>query len=353
MNKLEAQAWLYIGILERLGANQAESHERIAKTIEALKHKKAEIAEELDPRKPEKYKTINKLQNFFESITSTQEKKDFVQIENILNDLIWITQNSQPSDNIIPDILDRLSIVTSQKADRITPVRLGLVYRLSNLLSSIYEKEIHRLDKSEIEQLHEIQLNEVKFQRDLFYKEYKRLLNLQYENQQEIEEYTRKLDDINQLITNRESEIARLNALLEQLTQTSQGQQSQILSLNRKLNAANINLEKLHNEKNALSEQITQLSQSNSQKQDRINQLDRELRKYSNIRVIEGSFIGNLGNRNSRYHFNQKCRDWKMLTLEYMLRLEDPNEKRDIRTSKNSSVFRMKGLEECQICSKQ
>ncbi len=37
-NNLESQAWLYEGILERLGADPSANHEKIARTLEALEY---------------------------------------------------------------------------------------------------------------------------------------------------------------------------------------------------------------------------------------------------------------------------------------------------------------------------
>ena len=48
LNNLESQAWLYKGILERLGANSSANHERVAKTIEALEYKRSEILQVLE-----------------------------------------------------------------------------------------------------------------------------------------------------------------------------------------------------------------------------------------------------------------------------------------------------------------
>ena len=39
LNKLDFQARLHLGVLEHLGANDAESHERLAKTIETLNNR--------------------------------------------------------------------------------------------------------------------------------------------------------------------------------------------------------------------------------------------------------------------------------------------------------------------------
>ncbi|MDJ0515081.1 MAG: hypothetical protein QNJ74_02085 [Trichodesmium sp. MO_231.B1] len=40
LNNLDFQAWLYIEVLDKLGKNEAECHNKITKTIEILKQKK-------------------------------------------------------------------------------------------------------------------------------------------------------------------------------------------------------------------------------------------------------------------------------------------------------------------------
>uniref|UniRef100_A0ACD5GYC4 Uncharacterized protein n=1 Tax=Desertifilum tharense IPPAS B-1220 TaxID=1781255 RepID=A0ACD5GYC4_9CYAN len=63
LNNLESQAWLYKGILERLGTDPSANHEKIARTLEALEYKRSEILQELEPRRPRSYRVLAGLQD--------------------------------------------------------------------------------------------------------------------------------------------------------------------------------------------------------------------------------------------------------------------------------------------------
>ncbi|MFM6400575.1 coiled-coil domain-containing protein, partial [Planktothrix sp.] len=129
-----------------------------------------------------------------------------------------------------------------------------------------------------------------------------------------------------------------------------QSKQNQINTLNSQLNKANYDIKELHAQKNVLSQKINCLNQDINQKQAEINQLTRQLIQYSNMRIAEGKYIGNIKEKNSRYHFNPKCPDWKMLVAEYVLRLDDsPN--RNIVSSNNSRIFIKHHLKKCKNCS--
>ncbi len=348
LNNFDAQAWLYIGILERLSTNKAGSNIRIAKTIEALKQKKSEVLDELEPRRPKKYRTLARVQNFLETITSSKAQKDFIQIEEIINRLIWMVKSSQPSETIIQDLIERLSIEAVRKADRISPDRLRLMYKLAELINDISMKQLSQFSNSQLEDINTNIINEINKQKNILFKGFNKLLKEKHEMQQSIESYSESLNSLNKVICERESELKILQEELENYTQFNLDKQNQISNLNKELVKINQNLLSLQSQKDSLVKRLNQLIQNISDKQNEIDRLNNKLNKYSQIKILEGEYIGNLSNKTSKYHFNQKCPDWKMLVGEYVLRLDGS---REIISSNSPAVFIRQGLEACDVCS--
>ncbi|MBD2099304.1 hypothetical protein [Leptolyngbya sp. FACHB-261] len=339
-------------ILGGLGNQKATSHERIAKTIEALRQKRLDIKDELEPRKPEKYRTLEKLQTkakeFFAFLPLLQAQRDFERIEKILSELILYTKSGQPSETIIENMLEELSFKVARNSNKISPTRLSLVYRIQELLYSISQKEVSNLSKSELNKLNEDILNEIISQRDILSKEFNKLLREKHAKQQELEEYSENLKGLNQAIAELEAEILELREGIKQRAQSDRVKQGQINSLNSSLNESNRKLLELQDQKKSWINKENNLLQKIDQQNNEISQLTSQLKKYSRIRVLEGEYIGNLSNKNSKYHFNGRCPDWKMLVGEYVLKLDDS---REILSSSNPTIFLREGLGECEVCS--
>ncbi|MEH2311191.1 MAG: hypothetical protein V7K35_07260 [Nostoc sp.] len=77
LNKLESQAWLYEGVLERFGEAPTANRGKIARTLEALEYKRSEIIQELEPRKPKRYQVFAGIQNVVRSLLASQAEKDY------------------------------------------------------------------------------------------------------------------------------------------------------------------------------------------------------------------------------------------------------------------------------------
>lgn len=339
-------------ILERLGTSKVESHTAIAQTMEALKHRRIEIADELEPLKPDNYRILDKLQNkakdFFGFLPSIRANRDFTQIEKIINELILITQNSDPSETIIQDVLGELYSKISQNANKISPAKLGVVYRIFNLLYSISRKEISQIDSSELDRLNKDRINELKTQKDILSREFNKLLTEKYVKEEKLEKYSKTLNSLNNTIFEHESEIKKLCEEIEKYIQSDRIKQNQINSLNSRLNELNKKLFELQTRKEAWVGKQSQLLQELNQKQNKISLLNNQLNKYSQIRIPEGDYIGNVSNKSTKYHFKRKCPDWKMLVGEYVLNLDDSKE---IVSSNNPDIFIKAGLTKCKDCS--
>ncbi len=341
LNNLDFQAWLYIEILGKLGKNQAECHNKIAKTIEILKQKKAEILEELEPRIPKNYRLFKGIHNFFKDGNLTRTEKELNQIDKILNELVWAAKKSSPSPDIIQDLLNDLYLAISQNAENIRPRKLGLLYKIGELLNLRYQKEISKLDRQELDNYYDSTINELKSQRKVFSTELKKLLQKEYVQEQE-------LDRLNKVIAAHGIEIAKLSEEVEHYRKESKSQNSLVNNLQSELNVANHKLKELQASQKSILNRNNQLIKDINQKQSEYISLRNQLEKYSAIRPLEGRYIGNISNKSTKYHFNQKCQDWKMLVAEYILHLDGS---REIINRSKPDIFIKNGLEACQICA--
>jgi hypothetical protein len=109
LNNLESQAWLYEGILERLGADPSANHEKIARTLEALEYKRSEILQELEPRKPRSYQVLAGLQDFTRAFLASQAEKDYEQLQKIVTNLVLFTRSQQPSQVVLSEVIHKLT----------------------------------------------------------------------------------------------------------------------------------------------------------------------------------------------------------------------------------------------------
>lgn len=346
LNNCDFQVRLYLGIFKYLGVDKAESHERLAKTIESLKQKKSELQDEIKPRQPKKYQIVTRIQDFFEFINLSGAERDLIQIESILNEVTWAIRTNYPSETIVQDTINRLSRKTTGRADKISPFRIGILYSIEALLREVSDKEISNLGESELNELNRKIRSDLKEQKDTF----SGILNeLRKENQiaqQELRDYSDEIDKLNDILAERESDLSDLRGYAE----TNQSQQIEINTLDLKLTRVNEELRKLQAQKTSLSEQINFLNQEVHQKQARIDKLINQLSQYSRIRTLEGKYIGNLSDKTSKYHFDRKCDAWKMLVGEYMLHLDVS---RKIASSDTPTLFIRAGLRECEKCAKK
>jgi predicted nuclease with TOPRIM domain len=350
LNNCDFQVRLYLGVLKYLGRNKAESHERLAKTIESLKHKKSELQDEIRPRQPQNYRTVTRIQDFLESMTLSRAERDLIQIESILNEVTWAIKNNYPSETIVQDTIDRLSRETTRRADKISPFRIGVLYRIEALLREVSDKEISNLGESELNELNKKIISGLKEEKDTLSRELSRVRDENYIAQQRLRDYLEELGRLNSILDERESDLSKLRENLRDYAEANQSKQFEINNLNSELIRVDEELGKLQAQKSFFSEQIHRLNQDVHQKQARIEQLTNQLNQYSQIRTLKGRYIGNLSDTKSKYHFNQKCNHWKMLVGEYVLKLDVS---RKIASSDTPTLFIREGLGECDICAER
>lgn len=151
------------------------------------------------------------------------------------------------------------------------------------------------------------------------------------------------------MISQQKADSLKLQERVRHYSESGQNKQSEINALSLKLTQANEWLKELQAQKKALGDQIKRLNQDARQNKASIDNLTSQLARYSEVRMLEGEYIGNLSDRNSKYHFDNKCAHWKMLVGEYVLRLDMSRE----IVSKNTSAFFIGKLARCDKCAER
>ena len=226
-------------------------------------------------------------------------------------------------------------------------LRIGTLYRIEDLLRAVSDKEIYNLEESELENLNRKIISELKKEKSALSEEIKRLQGENNTVQQKLVTYLEELDKLNITVDEREFHLSSLKEKIRNYAEANQEQKTQINTMNLELTRANEEIKELQSQRNYFSKQISSLEQNIRQKQFDINKLNSSLKQYSEVRILEGQYIGNLSDKNSKYHFDQKCNHWKMLVGEYVLSL-DPS--RNIVSSNTPARFSGQ-LGECDRCA--
>ncbi len=142
LNSLESQAWLYEGILDRLGSAPSVDQEKVAKTLEALEFKRSAILDELEPLRPRRYQVLAEIQDSARDFLASQAEKDYEKLESIVNNLVLFTINRQPSQSILSEVINELTSEIVQKSNQISPYRLRLAYKIDGLMNAISSRLI-------------------------------------------------------------------------------------------------------------------------------------------------------------------------------------------------------------------
>lgn len=349
LNKIDFQARLYLRTLEYLRVDKAKSHERLAKTMEALRQKRSRLQDEIKPRQPIKYRTVTKVQDLFESFTLNQTEKDLVQIETILREVSLSVRDGYPSEKIVQDTINKLSKEISQRANKINPSGLGLLYRIEALLHEVSAKSISNLEESELNDLNKKIIDDLKERRDFLTRKVNELLIEKRLTQQALESYSDQLLKLSEIADDRESEVLKLQERIACYAEEGNRQKITINALKSEVNKLQEELKYLQYEKNDLNTKINQLNQSLRLKQADIEKLGNQVSQYSGMRILEGKYIGNLSDLKTKYHFDRTCPSWKMLVADYVLCI-DPLRK---IVSSSDPTFFTDRLEECDKCARQ
>ena len=242
LNNLESQAWLYEGILERLGADPSANHERIARTLEALEYKRSELLQELEPRRPRKYRILTGIQDAARVLLASQAEKDYEQLQKIVTNLVIFTRSREPSQIILSEAITKLAAEIGQNANQISPYRLRLAYKIEELIRVLSAKLVLGDDASIADINNQSIINELQSRINLLSKEFNNLLRAKQENTNEIngritENYnlTKTISDLYRDISNRDADIVALQKNIQNLTESVQEKQANINSLQNSL----------------------------------------------------------------------------------------------------------------------
>ncbi|WP_445244908.1 hypothetical protein [Microcoleus sp. OTE_8_concoct_300] len=242
LNNLESQAWLYEGILERLGADPSANHERIARTLEALEYKRSELLQELEPRRPRKYRILTGIQDAARVLLASQAEKDYEQLQKIVTNLVIFTRSREPSQIILSEAITKLAAEIGQNANQISPYRLRLAYKIEELIRVLSAKLVLGDDGSIADINNQSIINELQSRINLLSKEFNNLLRAKQENTNEIngritENYnlTKTISSLYRDISNRDADIVALQKNIQNLTESVQEKQANINSLQNSL----------------------------------------------------------------------------------------------------------------------
>ena len=238
LNNLESQAWLYQGVLERLGEDPAANHEKIARTIEALEFKRNEILQELEPRRPQKYRTFARIQNRARSLLASQAERDYERLEKIVTNVVLFARSRQPSRDIFSEIIARIAVEITQNANQISPHRLRLAYKVDDLIKTLSTKLFSEVNGSITNENYQAFTNELQSRITLLSTQFNSLLknrqgsveNLN-ERIQEISNLTRTISDLHRHISSRDAEISALREKSQDLN--NRNRESEVRNLQK------------------------------------------------------------------------------------------------------------------------
>ncbi|MBD2294920.1 hypothetical protein H6G06_15880 [Anabaena sphaerica FACHB-251] len=297
LNNLESQAWLYEGILERLGADPCANHEKIARTLEALEYKRSEILQELEPRRPRSYQALAELQNSVRIFLASQAEKDYEQLQKILTNLVFFARSRKASQIVLSEVINKLAAEIAKNTNQISPYRLRLAYRIDELMRVISTKLVLGYNDSTTDSNYQSIIQELRSRITLLSKEFNNLLKVnQYDKNDlerrinEISNLSKNISDLHREISNRDVDIVALQENIQNLTKTIQDKQIQINNLQNTISKLKINIQDVteidqenQNCINNLQSQLSKLSQEKSELQNKL----RNISAYTQIKISE------------------------------------------------------------------
>ncbi|MEA5449076.1 hypothetical protein VB780_10885 [Leptolyngbya sp. CCNP1308] len=310
LNNLDFQARLYLKVLQNLGSKSPESRERLAQTIETLKLKKQKVEIDLQPLQGSRYSNIFRIQEQFESILATKGERDLTHIDELLSQIAFFMKNQEPSNDILHTLNQKVTEEIEKNIENISPANLGILYKIRFLLQELSSKDVSRLNATELDEFTRQVIKDLRDKKRGLEEQLKALESKNKADQRELRSY-----------------LNRLTNLRSELDKTEQDNQIQ---------------------RNAFLEEINELIRDIRQRDMEIDQLRDELGKYSEIKALNGEYIGNLSEPTRRYHFNRKCPHWKSLAGNYVLKMDISQE---IVSRRTPDIFRENGMHECGDCS--
>ncbi|PSR17929.1 hypothetical protein C8255_09955 [filamentous cyanobacterium CCP3] len=206
---LESEAWLYRGILERLGSDPLADHEKVAKTIEALEYKRKEFLQELQPRRPSNYRFLAEIQDSARELLASQAEKDFEHLQKIFTNLVIFARSRNSSQIILSEVTEKLIEEIAENSSQISPYRLRLAYRADELMRILSEKLI--LDASRWQSNNSYQgiINELRSQLRLLSTQFSILLEESGDSKAKLSDRISEIDMLNREFSSLDRELSR------------------------------------------------------------------------------------------------------------------------------------------------
>ncbi|MEX0269229.1 hypothetical protein AB3R30_08795 [Leptolyngbyaceae cyanobacterium UHCC 1019] len=332
LNNLESQAWLYKGILERLGLDPSVNHEKIAKTLEALEYKRSEILQELEPRRPRSYRVLAGIQDSARDFLASQAEKDYEQLEKIVINLVLFANSRQPSQVILSDVIDKLATEIAQSSDQISPYRLRLAYKIDELIKAISSNLILGSTGSKTDSGYQSLVSELRSRIELLSEQFNSLLKARQESEaevgrhvKEISSLTRNISDLYRAISNRDADVAALRKNTHELTELTHRKQNQINNLQDSISGLQrdiqISIEVDQRKQSQINYLQSQISQLNQEKQD----LQQKIQDTTNYVHRKESEIADLQSEKSQFDLQrlESQRQYQLLYQNYQQKQDE------------------------------
>lgn len=307
LNNLESQAWLYKGVLERLGADPSANHEKIAKTIEALEYKRSEILQELEPRRPRSYRVLGEIQDSARDFLASQAEKDYEQLQKVVTNLILFMRSRQPSQIILSEAITKLASEIAESSDQISPYRLRLAFRIDELLRVLSAKLVLNSNNPKTDGNYQSLINELHSRINLLSKEFNNLLRVRQQDKnelnrctQEISNLTKSISDLHKDISNRDADIIALRSNVQNLTESVQEKQTQINNLQNSIRNLQRDIQNSADLSDKKQDQINQLQSQLSQLNQQKLSLQKRIEDFSTYARNKEAEVENLQNERSQ-----------------------------------------------------
>lgn len=344
LNRSEIRASVYLGILERLGSTGIESDERIAKTIEVLKYRRKQLGKKIEPIQINQYKRVK---SKLERINFSVIEKDLKEIESIIDDVNHLVIKSQLSDHVIEDTIDWISKRILRESGKISPSRLGIIYRIQTLIREISSKQISKLSESELSSYQRIIIDKLQKEADVLKKKLLSLNDTYSESQSIVKELSSQVSQLGLVVNRDASKIVSLESQIKDKHRVMQSQIKQIEYLDRNLNDVKRQLLNFEQQQVSNRNKYDTFKNTIISKDSEIEELRREVDGLGKYKILNGYYLGIPAKKGSSYHFYPKCRDWKMLVGEYVLNLDSS---REVISDTNPQYFIRCGLKEYENC---
>jgi chromosome segregation ATPase len=288
LNNLESQAWLYKGVLERLGSDPCANHEKIAKTLEALEYKRSEILQELEPRRPRSYRVLGEIQDSARDLLASQAEKDYEKLQKIVTNLILFMRSRQPSQVILSEAIAKLTSEIAQSSNQISPYRLRLAYKINELLSVLSEKLALNSNAPKTDINYQSLVNELHSRINLLSLEFNNLLRVRQEDKNKLGRYIREISTLTETISelhkdisNRDAHISDLRSNIQNLNESVREKQVQINNLENLIGSLQRDIQESDDLNLDLKQKNHVLDQHYQHQQGEISRLNQRLEELS------------------------------------------------------------------------